>query len=434
MQKFNKALKAILISLTMLSGATAVSQTTDALTYFTPYSIYGVGNISKQGTTFNKGMGGIGIGVKDNRFINYLNPAALSFRDTLAFMLDFGVESNHNYYASQEASSAYNGFNMHNFVFSFPVYKKSAMVLGIAPYSSVGYKFQEWEKDPEVINELGSVVYSRYGTGGINKVFLGTSMVFLKNFSLGAELVYFFGTMDRYSNINFSNSSSFRTIKTGTDYMISSFTGKAGIQYSYEPDKDNSLTIGATYLLGSRLKGESARYGFTIPATGEADTVFYNFRRETGLEVPSELGIGFSYRKRDKWLLGMDFTYQDWKDAEMPSTPGVTFKPATSWAVKLGGEFIPNRYDVRYYLRRATYRAGVYYDRSYISVNGNQVNSVGITIGANLPVYRWYNSVGISLDMGQRGSLKNGMARERYIMLNLNISLYDIWFQKYRYD
>jgi hypothetical protein len=59
---------------------------------------------------------------------------------------------------------------------------------------------------------------------------------------------------------------------------------------------------------------------------------------------------------------------------------------------------------------------------------------VGITIGANLPVYRWYNSVGISLDMGQRGSLKNGMVRERYIMLNLNISLYDIWFQKYRYD
>ena len=39
MQKFNKALKAILISLTMLSGATAVSQATEALTYFTPYSI-----------------------------------------------------------------------------------------------------------------------------------------------------------------------------------------------------------------------------------------------------------------------------------------------------------------------------------------------------------------------------------------------------------
>ena len=151
----------------MLSGAAAVSQTTDANNYFTPYSIFGVGNIAKQGTTFNKSMGGIGIGVKENRIINYLNPAAISFRDTLAFMLDFGVESNHNYFRSEEASSANNGFNMHNFVFSFPIYKKSAMVMGITPYSSVGYKFQEWEKDPEIINELGSVVYSRYGTGGI---------------------------------------------------------------------------------------------------------------------------------------------------------------------------------------------------------------------------------------------------------------------------
>ncbi|MDX9782381.1 MAG: hypothetical protein RBT35_05300 [Bacteroidales bacterium] len=434
MQKFSSLRKAFLISLTMLSGVAAVSQTTDANNYFTPYSIFGVGNIARQGTTFNKSMGGIGIGVKENRVINYLNPAAISFRDTLAFMLDFGVESNHNYFKSAEASSANNGFNMQNFVFSFPIYKKSAMVLGITPYSSVGYKFQEWETDPEMINELGSVLYSRYGTGGINKVFLGTSMVFLKNFSVGAELVYFFGTIDRYSNINFSNSESFRSIKTGTDFMISSFTGKAGLQYSYEPDKDNSLTIGATYMLGSKLKGESVKYAFTTPVTGEADTVFYNLSRATGLEIPAEIGVGASYRKRDKWMLGMDFTYQDWSKTTLPATPGVAFQPSSSWAVKVGGEFIPNRYDVRYYLKRVSYRMGAYYDRSYISLNGKQVNSVGITIGANLPVYRWYNSVGISLDMGQRGSLKNGMVRERYIMLNLNISLYDIWFQKYRYD
>lgn len=434
MQKFNTALKAILISLTLFSGSAAVSQTTDALTYFTPYSIFGVGNISKQGTTFNKGMGGIGIGVKDNRFINYLNPAAISFRDTLAFMLDFGVESNHNYYTSDKASSAYNSFNMHNFVLSFPIYKKSAMVLGVAPYSSVGYKFQQKEMNPEIINNVGSVVYSRYGEGAINKIFLGSSMVFLKHFSIGAELIYFFGTMDRYSNVNFSNPTSFRNIKTGMDFNISSFTGKAGIQYSYEPNKENSLTIGATYMLGSKIDGYSASYAFTQPPQGEVDTVFYNFRNDTGLEIPSEFGVGISFRKKDKWLLGMDFTYQDWKDAILPATPGVAFKPATSWAVKLGGEFTPNRYDIRYYLKRATYRAGAYYDRSYISINGNQVNSVGITIGANLPVYRWYNSVGISIDMGQRGSLKNGMARERYIMLNLNVSLYDIWFQKYRYD
>ncbi len=434
MQKFRSLFKAVLFSLTMLSGAAAVSQTTDANNYYTPYSIFGIGNIGKQGTTFNKGMGGIGIGVKDNRFINYLNPAAISFRDTLAFMLDFGVDSNHNYFKSAEASSANNGFNMHNFVFSFPIYKKSAMVLGITPYSSVGYKFQRFETDPEIINEVGSVAYTRYGTGGINKVFLGTSMVFLKNFSAGAELVYFFGTIDRYSNVNFGYSESFRSIKTGTDYMISSFTGKVGLQYSYEPDKDNSLTIGATYMLGSKLKGESAKYAFTTPPTGETDTVFYNFSRATGLEIPAEIGVGASYKKRDKWMLGLDFTYQDWSKTSLPATPGVNFLPAASWAVKLGGEYIPNRYDVRYYMRRATYRAGVYYDRSYISMNGKQVNSFGVTIGTNLPVYRWYNSVGISLDMGQRGSLKNGLVRERYIMLNLNISLYDIWFQKYRYD
>jgi len=130
--------KALLLSLSMMWVGLAFSQTTDALNTFTPYSIFGVGNVSKQGTALNKAMGGIGIGFRDNRSINYINPASISFRDTLAFMLDFGMEQNNNYYSSATSSSAYNTFNMHDFVMTFPVYKKSALIIGVTPYSSVG--------------------------------------------------------------------------------------------------------------------------------------------------------------------------------------------------------------------------------------------------------------------------------------------------------
>ena len=34
-------------------------------------------------------MGGLGIGVRDNRYINYNNPAAITERDTLSFMQNF---------------------------------------------------------------------------------------------------------------------------------------------------------------------------------------------------------------------------------------------------------------------------------------------------------------------------------------------------------
>ena len=65
---------------------------------YSPYSIYGIGDISKEGTAFNKGMGGTGIATRNKRFINYLNPAAVTARDSLAFMADFGLSQKNTVY------------------------------------------------------------------------------------------------------------------------------------------------------------------------------------------------------------------------------------------------------------------------------------------------------------------------------------------------
>ena len=61
----------IVLLFLVLKGFTASAQQTEALGTFTPYSLFGIGEIEKQGTSFNKGMGGIGVGVRDNRYINY---------------------------------------------------------------------------------------------------------------------------------------------------------------------------------------------------------------------------------------------------------------------------------------------------------------------------------------------------------------------------
>jgi hypothetical protein len=152
------------------------------------------------------------------------------------------------------------------------------------------------------------------------------------------------------------------------------------------------------------------------------------------MEIPSELGLGITLRKKDKWLVGADYIRQDWSSVSFGPTAGVDFSPAVSNSFRVGFEYIPNRYDIRYYSRRITYRGGAYYENTYMKVNGNQINSMGITLGATLPVLRLYNGLGLSLDMGQRGSLKNNLIRERYVMFNISFSLHDIWFIKYRYD
>ncbi len=409
------------------------SQTTDALGTFTPYSIFGVGDLAKQGNAMNLGMGGIGTGVRNRLFINYLNPASITQRDTMSFMLDFGLEQKNIYNNDGNTKSAYNVFNMHNLVITSPIYKKSALILGITPFSDIGYKFEETETDPAIVAQMGDVKYRKYGTGGLSRAFVGASMMVAKNLSIGAEAAYYFGTIDRYSTIVFNSGSSYKNINTGMDYVIGGYSAKFGMQYS-KSFKEYMLTLGATYSLKSKLTGDLSRYAISESVSGVKDTIYMNTLSDPKMSIPSELSIGFSLRKGEKWMFGADYSRQDWSNISFVSTPGVDFKTSAANSIKAGFEYTPNRYDIRYYFRRCTYRGGVYYDESYFTLGGNKVNAVGITLGMNLPVYQLNNAIGVAVDFGQRGGLKNSLVRERYVKFVINIHLHDMWFKKFRYD
>ena len=114
-------------------------------------------------------MGGTGIATRNRRFINYTNPAAVSARDSLAFMADFGLEQKNTIYRQGDLRSGNNTFNIHDFVMSFPIYKSSAFMVGISPFSDVGYDFSSIETKPEIIGNTGNITYDSYGTGSIYK-------------------------------------------------------------------------------------------------------------------------------------------------------------------------------------------------------------------------------------------------------------------------
>ena len=426
--------KFIIIALLSLSSVfSAKAQSTDALGTYTPYSLFGVGELEKQGTAFNKGMGGIGVGVRDNRYINYNNPASITERDTLSFMLDFGMDQKNFYNADSEVKSAFNTANMHNIVFTAPIYKKSALIVGINPYSNVGYKFRALETDKNLISKYGNIEYQKYGTGSINQIFVGGAMNFFKHFSIGGEFIYYFGNMNRYSNVLFTTDASVRDINTGWDYKVNAISGRAGLQYFGKIAKNTTLTLGATYRFDTKMGGDYTRYACTT-SSSQIDTVSLVTTPGYKVEIPAEMAFGFSVRKKDKWMFGADYVKQDWSGSFFGESSGVEFTPSVSTSYKVGFEYIPNRYDIRYYMKRVTYRFGAYYDQTYININGNQVNAAGITFGMSMPIFRWYNAVTWSVDLGQRGSLENNMVRERYAQFNLNFNLHDMWFIKKRYN
>ena len=408
---------------------------------YSPYSIYGIGDISKEGTAYNKSMGGVGVATRNRRFINYLNPAAVTARDSLAFMADFGLSQTNKIFSQGNLKSAHNTFNIYDFVMSFPIYRSSAFMVGITPFSDVGYDFSSIETDQNIIGNTGNITYDSYGTGSVYQVFAGAGVTLWKRLSLGAEAIYYFGNIDKVTNMDYANSS-YRSLNSGSDLMIRGVTGKFGLQYEQKLGGDVSLTIGATYRLGTNMKGYATEYRYANQS-GVTDTLKFSVDTlaKSGLRIGDELGIGIAVKGGEKWMAEFNYIRSDWRNSGFDSaigfavSGGSVFSSTVSQSFRAGFEIVPNRNDIRYYLKRCSYRAGVYYDQAYYKLDGNNVNSIGITLGVTLPVFRWYNGLTLGVDLGQKSSTRiPGMIRERYAMFVIGFNIHDIWFRKVQYQ
>jgi len=431
--------KIFLLSVFLVMGVFVYAQDGTYGSY-SPYSIFGVGDISKQGTAYNKTMGGVGIASRNVRFINYLNPAALTARDSLAFMADFGLSQKNTVYRQGDLRSANNTFNIYDFIMSFPIWKSSAFAVGITPFSDVGYDFSHIEKSQDIIGQTGNITYDSYGNGSVYQVFAAAGATFWKNLSVGAELIYYFGNIDKITNMNYSDAS-YRSINSGSELSIRGLTGKFGLQYEQKLGGDVSMVVGATYRLGTNMKGYATNYRYANQSS-VSDTLYHKVDTlgYEKIRIGDELGLGISVKGGDKWSAEFNYTRSDWRKTDIDGASGfavkgdMDFTASVSQSFRAGFEIVPNRNDIRYYLRRCAYRAGVYYDQEYYKVNGNGINKFGITLGVTLPVFRWYNGLTLGVDFGQRSMNRNSLIREQYVMFNIGFNIHDIWFQKPRYN
>lgn len=403
---------------------------------YTPYSIFGLGELHREGTAYNKSMGGVGIATRNRRFINYMNPASITARDSLSFMADIGVAQKNSVYHQGNLKSGNNTFNVYDVILSFPIYRSSALMLGITPFSDLGYDFTTKVTDPSIIGNTGNISYKASGDGSVYQLFAGAAATFWKRFSVGAEVIFYFGSLDKVFNQTFSDAS-YNSVTSSDNLMIRSTTGKFGLQYEQSLGKGISMVLGATYRLRTGIHGRTVS-SETLGSI--SDTLKYNDSNNAAVRMADELGVGVSIRKGEKWSAEVNYVRSGWNKSGFENVDGfavdadVKFTTTSTHSFKAGFEIVPNRNDIRYYRKKIAYRAGVYYDQSYYKLDGNKVNSVGLTFGVTLPVYRLYNGITLGVDFGQKGSVKYNMVKERYVMFVLGFNIHDLWFHKTKYE
>ena len=433
----------ILLFVVMSFCVLPLSAQDDAYNAYTPYSMFGVGDISKQGTAYNKSMGGVGIATRDKRNINILNPAAVTAREDKSFMADFGIAQGNRYYAQHDMKSSYNTFNFYDFVISFPVYKSLAMYVGVTPYSDLGYKMSSKVTDPSIIANTGVINNTVQGYGGLTNVFIGAGIDVTKGLSVGLEGQYYFGNLHKTNDFAMGNST-YRSISSGFNMDLNAFTGKLGVQYETRISKNVSAVIGATYKLGASLRGNVERFEIqSISSINDSTPSPRSYVDTLGrgqVKLAGEMGFGIALKGGDKWTAEINYIRSDWSSSGMSKVLGfasvgnAVFSASTAQSVRAGFSIVPNRNDIRYYRKRVTYRAGAYWDQAYCKLDGKTINAVGVTLGATLPVFSWSNGLTLGVDLGQRGALTGNLVRERYVNFNIGINIFDIWFIKPRYN
>lgn len=428
----------ILICLALMAASMPSFAQSGAYTGYSAYSVFGIGDISDMGCGWNRTMGGIGIATRNRKLVNILNPAAVTARDSLSFMTDVSVLQTNTILTQNDKHRVNNTANINDLVISFPVYRSSALMFGVAPYSSGGYSFSA-QTNTAVLPYTGAISQSSTGQGSMYQAFAAAGVTFWRKLSLGVEYLYYFGDNKKVNYLTFSDSGS-KGVISGYDISMRSGTVKLGAQYEQKLGALD-MCLGATYKAGARMRGKVKDY--SLSGSVVVDTLRYNvadLREGDGVRFASEIGLGVSVRQSERWRVELNYLFSDWSSSGFDTVVGLnnsstrTFATRPASSFRAGVEYTPNVNDIRYFYRRCTYRAGVYHNQMYYKFAGHGIAATGVTLGVTLPVFRLANGLTLGVDLGQKGTVSDNLIRERYVNFTVSMNAFDLWFQKPRYN
>ena len=403
-----------------------------------PYSQYGLGLLNEQSSGFNRGMNGLGLGFREHNQVNYLNPASYSAIDSLTFIFDAGLSGQlTNFSENGQRINAKNA-DFEYAVAGFRVFKHVGVSFGIVPFTNVGYNYSISDFLDGDRNTTYTNTYN--GSGGIHQVYVGAGWEFVKGLSVGANIAYLWGDIDR-SVVNSYSDGYINTLSKYYTATVSNYKLDIGLQYSFNLNKKNAVAVGLTYGLGHKLNADpTCMVISTNSNTGVADTT--SFTVNNGFELPTSYGAGLMWNHNNKLKVGADFTLQKWGGIKYPVYRIINDEQSYEltddyysdrYKVTLGGEFCNNEMS-RSFFDRVRFRAGVSYATSYYKINGlDGPDEISASIGFGIPIINAYNNRSFLNVSGQWvHSSAKGMLTENTFRINVGISFNERWFMKWK--
>lgn len=431
-----------------------------------PYSKFGLGDLTY--ATYQPGlaMGYTSIANRSNRYINDANPSAASEIDTMTFLTEFAINGRNHTLINSLMSKSTTNTDISYLAFAFPIKKAWGTNIGIAPYSNVGYNISE-QKNIDTLE----LTNTYKGDGGINEVFFNNGFRLLniikntnvndeiqfsniQNFSFGLRLSYIFGSLDRFSTSTFNNETYLFDVYKTERLLVNDFTYKVGLQYQISKQEIKNgfrtnkykLSIGFTFDNQNNLNSKQTtlitKY-LNLLGYVTKDTIENKVNKKGIIQTPLSLGFGFSLTTNDKYTWATDFKTQHWSNItffdEKPNLRNTMF-------IGTGIQYIPDPYKFYSYWKMVNYRIGAYFNQTYLNIDNNNINELGITFGLGLPITKTDKGEGtmirrklppminLAMSYGTRGTTSNNLIKERFFQFSIGLNIQEIWFIKRKYN
>lgn len=390
-----------------------------------PYSRFGLGDLQSSSSASYSSLGGVGVGINNPNSINTLNPASYAWVFKQRFTMEAGLSHQTNQMSTVNNDQIVNSTKFNYLMMGFPVTNWWGGSFGLLPFSETAYSFEDYIAEDEAL-------FSFKGSGGLSRFYFGNGFRPHKNFSLGVNFNYLFGSITTSRKVTFDDSSNLNA-KAEEETIIGGLHYDFGLLYSKKVG-DWNVNLGFTIDNGSTIDANRNLFTQTFRINGSneliEDTVQYLNLEKGELVLPTSTAYGFSLVS-NKWTIAADYRTSNWSDFSLFDQSD---NLQNSSRLSFGTEFIPAIKSINNYGKIIRYRLGFYSGETYLNLRNESINTYALTMGFGLPLKRSGAMLNLSAEVGQNGTTDNNLIQESFVNIKVGFVLSDIWFVKRKYN
>lgn len=385
-----------------------------------PYSRIGIGDIMHSYSSRSLGMGELGTASADGEYISSINPAGwykmgrtrieLSLKYYGTFLSDV---NNKNYYGSME---------FHGLTFAFPVSSNHGISVagGVIPYSNVGYKNEQLVTGNQ---STGDYKVKYEGSGGLSKLFLGSSYKLPADIIAGASFDYYFGNLNYSSSVDFLSSNNFDT-EFSRKYSPSGYGFSVGfISQDFssvlKSEDISELRIGVSINYFGEMKVDT---NLISSSSLQHDTIAVD---KVKMKLPLQAAFGLGFVLSKNYHVSVDYLMQSWSNYEFDGQKSAQLQ--NSFMLGLGLEYKPTKELGATFWEQIIWRCGLSYEKTQYKINETSINQYSVAAGLSFPMSS-SNTIDLALQYAMRGTTDLNLIKESLIRFNLGISFGELWF------